>query len=59
MVFSEIKLLWRIVCRAAVLVGVGLSFFAVLELVRAFHTLYTIHPVVGYLFVVLLVGRLI
>ena len=56
MVFSEIKLLWRIVCRSAVLVGVLLSFFAILEVVRAFHNLYTIHPAAGYGFLVLLLG---
>jgi len=56
MVFSEIKLLWRIVCRSAVLAGVLLSFFAILEVVRAFHTFYTIHPAAGYGFLVLLLG---
>jgi len=40
---------------AVLVVGVLLSFFAVIELIRAYHTLHQLHPYAGYGFVLLLV----
>ena len=58
MVFNELKQLWRIGCRIAVLVGVLLSFFAVMELVRAYQTLGDVHAVLGYAFLAVIAGAI-
>lgn len=49
-----LRAVWRGVRNAAIIVGVALSFFAVIELIRAFETLQAVHPVLGYGFLALL-----
>jgi uncharacterized membrane protein YcjF (UPF0283 family) len=46
---------WKTVKTAVLILGVLLSFFVIIELLRAYQTLYELHPVAGYLFVGLLV----
>ncbi len=49
--------LFRTIKACLVAAGILLSFFAVLELIRAFETLYNLHPAAGYVFLlILLVG---
>lgn len=48
--------------RIAVLAGLGLTFFAVMELIQAYESLSRLHPYVGYAFLVLcgmLIGGLV
>jgi uncharacterized membrane protein YcjF (UPF0283 family) len=47
---------WKLFKRCVLVFGVLLSFFALLECVRAFQTLYELHPLLGYLFVGVLAG---
>jgi len=55
MKFSELRVLWRIVRTLVLVVGVLLTFFAGLELVRAYVTLRDgVHPWAGYGFLILL-----
>ncbi len=42
---------WKLFKRCVLLIGVLLSFFAVLECIRAYQTLYELHPIAGYAFV--------
>lgn len=46
--------LWRAVRTAFLVVGVALVFFACVEVVQAFETLYGLHPLVGYAFAAVL-----
>jgi|GEM_PF-264544 len=46
---------WTMVRRAAIAVGVALSLFAVVELIRAYQALNGLHPVLGALFAWLLI----
>jgi uncharacterized membrane protein YcjF (UPF0283 family) len=51
--------LWRKFLNALLAVGIVLSFFAVIEVIRAYEVLYDLHPFLGDLFVALiLVGVL-
>jgi uncharacterized membrane protein YcjF (UPF0283 family) len=59
MVFNELKHLWRIGCRIAVIVGVLLSFFAVMEVVRAYQTLRDVNVGLGYGFLAMIGGALV
>jgi len=56
MMYADLKYLWRIVRFSVVAVGVMLSFFAVIEVLRAYETLYGIHPWLGYGFAGVLIG---
>lgn len=51
-----LKDLIRTIKAFVVLFGVLLSFFAVLEVIRAFGTLYSLHPAAGLAFVLVLLG---
>lgn len=52
--------IWKIFRTALLIIGVLLTLFAVLEVIRAFNTLYEVHPVAGWAFVgVLAVGLLL
>jgi len=42
---------WKLFKRCVLVFGVLLSFFAILECVRAYQTLYELHPIAGYGFV--------
>jgi len=53
-----LKTIWRLVRTAVIVAGVLLSFFAVLELLRAYQTLYNFHPIAGYVFVAIVIGLL-
>lgn len=59
MIFAELKTWWRLLCRILVLVGVLLSFFAVIELLRAYLTLRNLHPLAGYAYLAALAALLI
>ncbi|MBN1764793.1 MAG: DUF697 domain-containing protein [Sedimentisphaerales bacterium] len=54
MIFEELKRFWLLARKIALLLGIVLSFFAVLELFRAYITLRDIHWLLGYSFVVIL-----
>ena len=54
-----LKTIWKLIRTAVIVIGVLLSFFAVLELIRAYQTLYAFHPVAGYIFAAVIVGLLI
>jgi len=47
--------IWTLLRRAAIAVGVALSFFAVVELIRAYQALSGLHPAVGSCFAWLLI----
>jgi hypothetical protein len=51
-----LKDLFRTIRAVIVLFGVLLTFFAVIELIRAFQTLYSLHPLAGYVFAAALLG---
>ncbi len=53
-----LKTIWKLIRTAVIVIGVLLSFFAVLEIIRAYQTLYNFHPVAGYGFAVVIVGLL-
>lgn len=46
-----LKTWWRIIRTTIIAIGVLLSFFAVIEAIRAYQTLRDFHPIAGYLFV--------
>lgn len=52
--FKEFRKLWRLITRIVLITGVALSFFAVMELLRAFQTLYAVQPWLGYAFLAVL-----
>ncbi len=45
-----LKTVWKLVRTAVIVIGILLTFFAVLEILRAYQTLYSFHPVAAYLF---------
>lgn len=54
-----LKTIWRLIRTAVVVIGVLLTFFAVLEILRAYQTLHNFHPAAGYIFAAVVVGLLI
>ncbi len=54
-----IKTIWLWIKRGSLIAGVLLSFFALMECLRAYQTLKAFHPWVGYAFMILLAGGLI
>ena len=54
-----LKRFWKTLKTALIAIGLLLSFFAVVELLRAYQTLYEFHPVVGNIFFFLLCGGLL
>ena len=50
---------WKTIKTAALIFGCLLSFFAIIELLRAYQTLYNFHPLAGAVFVVLLLSGII
>lgn len=54
-----LKTIWRLIRTAVIVFGVLLSFFAVLEMLRAYQTLYNFHPVAGYVFAAVVIGLLV
>ena len=59
MIFTELRQIWRIGCKIAVLVGAALSFFAVMEVVRAYLTLRELHWLLGAGFLVVIADLLL
>ena len=49
-----LKTWWKIIKTAVWVVGGLLSFFFLIELLRAYQTLYKLHPIAAYGFVVAL-----
>jgi hypothetical protein len=56
--YAELRVLWRMVRTMALVVGVALSLFAVIELIRAYEVLRGVHAWVGYGFLALLGGSM-
>ncbi|MBE7559464.1 DUF697 domain-containing protein [bacterium] len=54
--FANLKYLWRMARFALVAAGVALSFFALLEVLRAYQTLSAVHVWLGRAFLLLLLG---
>jgi len=54
-----LKATWRLIRFTLIVAGVLLSFIAFMEIVRAYQTLRDLHPVVGYLFALLIAAGLI
>ncbi|MHC5083332.1 MAG: hypothetical protein ACYTET_05270 [Planctomycetota bacterium] len=53
-----IKTIWNLIRTGLIVFGVLLSFFAVLEVVRAYQTLSGVHPFVGFAFLAVVIGLL-
>ena len=53
MKFRELQFWWRIIKTITLVAGVLLSFFAVIEFIRAFNTLYELNPYAGYGFLII------
>ncbi|MHC5158193.1 MAG: hypothetical protein ACYSOZ_08910, partial [Planctomycetota bacterium] len=54
-----LKTIWKLIRTAVIVIGALLTFFAVLEILRAYQTLYTFHPVAGYIFLAVVLGLLV
>ena len=49
-----LKTWWNIIVTAVWIIGALLSFFCFVEILRAYQTLYSFHPIAAYIFVVVL-----
>ena len=49
-----LKTWWKIISTAVWLIGGVLSFFAFIEILRAYQTLYNLHPFAAYIFLFVL-----
>ncbi|MBN1123509.1 MAG: DUF697 domain-containing protein [Sedimentisphaerales bacterium] len=47
---------FRIIRMVIIIIGAVLSFFAVIEVLRAYQTLYNLHPWVGYVFLLVVIA---
>ncbi|MHC4526179.1 MAG: DUF697 domain-containing protein, partial [Planctomycetota bacterium] len=54
-----LKTIWKLIRTAVIVIGVLLTFFAVLEILRAFQILHEMHPVAGYVFLAVVLGLLL
>jgi uncharacterized membrane protein YcjF (UPF0283 family) len=54
-----LKTAWKLLRTAIIVIGVLLSFFAVLEVLRAYQTLYVFHPWAAYVFLAVVLGLLV
>ena len=54
-----LKTIWKLIRTAVIVIGVLLTFFAVLEILRAYQILHEMHPVAGYVFLVVVLGLLL
>jgi uncharacterized membrane protein YcjF (UPF0283 family) len=54
-----LKTAWNLIRTAVIVIGVLLSFFAVLEILRAYQTLYNFHPWAARLFLAVVLGLLV
>ena len=45
---------WKLICRVAVVLGVLFTFFVLVEMLRVFLLFYRIHPVIGWVYAVVL-----
>ena len=59
MILDELRRWWQLILRILMGAGVLLSFLIVMDLAQAYVTLRAVHPVVGYVFAVLLLGALV
>lgn len=53
-----LKSVWKLLRTAIIVIGVLLTFFAVLEVLRAYQTLYHFHPWAAYVFLAVVLGLL-
>ena len=54
-----LKTIWKLIRTAVIVIGVLLTFFAVLELLRAYQILREMHPIAGYAFLAIIIGALV
>jgi hypothetical protein len=54
-----LKTIWKLIRTAVIVIGVLLTFFAVLEILRAYQTLYNFHPIAAYCFLAVVLGLLV
>ena len=54
-----LKTWFKIIKTGLLVFGVLLSFFAFIEVLRAYQTLYQLHPAAGYVFIAILAGSLL
>ncbi len=54
-----LKTIWKLIRTAVIVIGVLLTFFAALEVLRAYQTLHNFHPIAGYTFAAAVIGLLI
>jgi uncharacterized membrane protein YcjF (UPF0283 family) len=54
-----LKTAWKLLRTAIIVIGVLLSFFAVLEVLRAYQTLYVFHPWAAFVFLAVVLGLLV
>ncbi|MHC5096777.1 MAG: DUF697 domain-containing protein [Planctomycetota bacterium] len=53
-----LKTIWKLIRTAVIVIGVLLTFFAILEVLRAYQTLHNFHPIAGYTFAAAVIGLL-
>ncbi|MHC5162350.1 MAG: DUF697 domain-containing protein, partial [Planctomycetota bacterium] len=53
-----LKTIWKLIRTTVIVIGVLLTFFAVLEVLRAYQILREMHPVAGYAFLAIIAGVL-
>ena len=54
-----LKATWKLIRFTLIVVGILLSFIAFMEVVRAYQTLRDIHPVIGYLFALVIAAAVL
>ena len=54
-----LKNIWKLIRTAVIVIGVLLTFFAVLEVLRAYQILREMHPMAGYVFLAVVLGLLL
>lgn len=54
-----LKTAWKLLRTAVIVIGVLLSFFAILEVLRAYQTLYNFHPWAAWAFLAAVIGLLV
>ena len=55
----QLKQLIHFLKRIIILMGILFTFFAALEIIRAFDILYDLHPLTGYLFLIILLSMIL
>ncbi|MEN8128195.1 MAG: YcjF family protein [Planctomycetota bacterium] len=53
-----LKTIWKLIRTAVIVIGVLLTFFAVLEILQAYQILRDMHPIAGFVFLAIIAGLL-